>query len=266
MKKTIATVILTVLLFSTYLLDAQDHNYYINKEFIVEGFQNTYDVYTSPVRWDAHDWLKAGIFTGTTILLFSCDEKVQDFVQDHKSDVLTAITDATNLLGDGYVILPAEALLYCYGAIAKDQKARRISLEMLESFAIAGVAVNAIKILTHRHRPSSSDSPHEWDGPSFSTSNLGFPSGHACVAFSWATVLAEEFKDKPGVGIVSYSLAACTAFARVYKNKHWLSDVFVGSLLSHFITKKIIALHAENDGSKVSFSPLPSGFSINFTF
>jgi len=54
----------------------------------------------------------------------------------------TSFTDITNQLGNGYVVLPAEALLYCYGALAKDEKARRISLEMLESFAIVGVTVN----------------------------------------------------------------------------------------------------------------------------
>lgn len=256
----------TLLLFSPCMLHAQDHNYYINKKFIIEGFQNTYDVYTSPVRWDAGDWLKAGIFTGTTILLFACDEKVQDFVQDHKSNVFGSLADVTNYLGNGYVVLPAEALLYCYGALANDEKARRISLEMLESFAIAGVAVNAIKFLTHRHRPSSSDSPYEWDGPSFSTDNIAFPSGHAEVAFSWATVLAEEFKDKPVIGIVSYALATCTAFARVYNNKHWVSDVFVGAVLSHFITKKIVALHAESDEGGVSLSPTLRGISLSFRF
>jgi len=86
------------------------------------------------------------------------------------------------------------------------------------------------------------------------------------VAFSWATVLAEEYKDKPFIGIVSYALAACTAFARVYNNKHWVSDVFVGAVLSHFITKKIVALHAVSDGRSVSIQPSLSGISLTFHF
>ncbi|HEX37750.1 MAG TPA: phosphatase PAP2 family protein [Candidatus Cloacimonetes bacterium] len=263
----VVIIILSILLLlSPCLLQAQDHDYYINKELIIDGFHNACDVYTSPVRWNTKDWLKAGIFTGATILLFACDENVQDFVQDHKSHVLTSITDVTNILGDGYFVLPTEALLYCYGVLAKDEKARRISLEMLESFAIVGVTVNGIKFFTHRHRPSASDSPHEWDGPSFSTDNIAFPSGHTCVAFSWATVFAEEFSEKPIVGIVSYTLAACTAFSRVYKNKHWMSDVFVGGLLSHFITKKIVALRAERDQKSITINPLPRGFLISFTF
>jgi len=78
-------------------------------------------------------------------------------------------------------------------------------------------------------------------------------------------VLAEEFKDKPVVGIVSYALAACTSFARVYNNKHWVSDVLVGALLSHIITKKIVALHAEND-IMILHKSITSGISISFKF
>ena len=79
-------------------------------------------------------------------------------------------------------------------------------------------------------------------------------------------MLAEEFSDKPFVGIISYTLAASTAFARVYKNKHWVSDVFVGAVLSHVITKKIVSLHTEKDKNSITVNPLPRGFSISFTF
>jgi len=268
MRDLIVVIIIlsTLLLLSPFLLLSQEQDYYINKEFISEGLRNTRDVYTSPLSWDSSDWLEAGIFAGSAVLFYAYDRQLQDFVQDHRSNVLGSLTDVTNYLGNGYVVLPAEALLYCYGALAKDEKARRISLEMLESFAIVGVTVNGIKFLTHRHRPSASDSPYIWDGPSFSTHNIAFPSGHASVAFSWATVLAEEFKDKPVIGIVSYALAACTSFARVYNNKHWFSDVFVGAVLSHFITKKIVALHAENDNNDLTINPSLRGISISFKF
>jgi membrane-associated phospholipid phosphatase len=259
-------ILSTLLILSPCLLHAQDHNYYINKEFIYEGLRNTRDVYLSPLHWEAYDWLKVGVLGGSAILIYAYDRQLQDFVQDHKSNVLGSLADVTNYLGNGYVVLPAEALLYCYGALAEDEKARRISLEMLESFAIVGVTVNTIKFLTHRHRPSASDSPDIWDGPSFSSHNIAFPSGHSSVAFSWATVLAEEFKDKPVIGIVSYALATCTSFARVYNNKHWVSDVFVGAVLSHFITKKIVSLHADNDGRSISVRPTLRGISLTFRF
>ena len=259
-------ILSTLIFFSPSMLQAQEHDYYLNPKFVSDAFDNTFDVFKSPLHWESNNWLKAGIFTGSAILLYAYDRQMQNFVQEHKSDFITSLTDATNYLGNGYFVLSAEALLYCYGHIASDEKARRISLEMLESFAVVGVTVTGLKMLTHRHRPSTSDSPDIWDGPSFSSHNIAFPSGHAAVAFSWATVLAEEFKDQPVIGIVSYSLAAGTAFARVYKNKHWMSDVFVGAVLSHIITKKIVALYAEKDQKSITINPLPRGFSISFTF
>ncbi|OPX24896.1 MAG: hypothetical protein B1H05_04490 [Candidatus Cloacimonas sp. 4484_140] len=252
----VAIIILsTLIFFSPSMLQAQEHDYYLNPKFVSDAFDNTFDVFKSPLHWESNNWLKAGIFTGSAILLYAYDRQMQNFVQEHKSDFITSLTDATNYLGNGYFVLSAEALLYCYGHIASDEKARRISLEMLESFAVVGVTVTGLKMLTHRHRPSTSDSPDIWDGPSFSSHNIAFPSGHAAVAFSWATVFAEEFSEKPIVGIVSYTLAACTAFSRVYKNKHWVSDVFVGALLSHVITKKIVSLHAEKDQNSITINP-----------
>ena len=266
MKKNVVIIVLSTLIFLSPMLQAQEHDYYINPKFVSDAFDNTIEVFKSPLHWEAGDWLKAGIFTGSAILLYAYDRQTHDFLQEHKTDFLTSLTDATNYLGNGYFVLPTEALLYCYGHIANDEKARRISLEMLESFAVVGVTVTGLKMLTHRHRPSASDSPDIWDGLSFSTHNIAFPSGHAAVAFSWATVLAEEFSDKPIVGIISYTLAAGTAFSRVYKNKHWVSDVFVGAVLSHVITKKIVSLHAEKDQNNLTINPLPLGFSISFTF
>jgi len=263
----VVIMILSTLIFlSSSMLQAQDHDYYLNPKFISDAFDNTVEVFKSPLHWESGDWLKAGIFAGSAISLYAYDRQMHDFVQDNRSEFLTSFTDITNQLGNGYLVLPAEALLYCYGHIADDEKARRIALEMLESFAVVGVTVTGLKFLTHRHRPSASDSPDIWDGPSFSTHNIAFPSGHAAVAFSWATVLAEEFSDKPIVGIISYTIAAGTAFSRVYKNKHWVSDVFVGAVLSHIITKKIVSLHAEKDQNSISINPLPRGFSISFTF
>ena len=137
MKRNVIIVILSALiLLSCCMLQAQEHNYYINKEFIFEGFRNTRDVFTSPLHWEAGDWLKAGIFVGSAILLYAYDRQMHDFVHDNRSEFLTSFTDITNELGNGYFVLPAEALLYCYGALANDEKARRIALEMLESFAI----------------------------------------------------------------------------------------------------------------------------------
>jgi hypothetical protein len=46
------------------------------------------------------------------------------------------------------------------------------------------------------------------------------------TAFSIATIFASMYKDKPLIGIVSYSLASMVGISRLTEHAHWASDVF----------------------------------------
>ena len=59
-----------------------------------------------------------------------------------------------------------------------------------------------------------------------------FPSGHTATAFFGATVLAHEYRDShPEWVIAGYTLAATTGALRIANNKHWLTDVLMGSAI-----------------------------------
>lgn len=67
-----------------------------------------------------------------------------------------------------------------------------------------------------------------------------FPSGHTSLAFASATVLHEEFKNsEPILAYSGYAFAISTAYLRMAKNKHWLSDVILGSALGIGVTKLV---------------------------
>ncbi|MDG5491836.1 phosphatase PAP2 family protein [Psychroserpens sp. SPM9] len=75
--------------------------------------------------------------------------------------------------------------------------------------------------------------------PSGSNRNA-FPSAHTAYAFSSATVLYEEFKDtKPLLAYSGYLFATTTAYLRIAKNEHWLSDVLLGAGIGIGITKLV---------------------------
>lgn len=60
--------------------------------------------------------------------------------------------------------------------------------------------------------------------------NESFPSGHASNAFTGAEFMRLEYKDvSPWYGVLGYTLAAGTAYMRMYNNKHWLSDVIASA-------------------------------------
>ena len=59
-----------------------------------------------------------------------------------------------------------------------------------------------------------------------------FSSGHTATAFFGATVLAHEYRDShPEYVIAGYTLATATGALRIANNKHWVTDVLMGSAI-----------------------------------
>lgn len=102
--------------------------------------------------------------------------------------------------------------------------------------ALAGLltGVNSlIKWIVGRHRPVTGADPLEFNffaggipGLFGAESNLSFPSGHACLAFANAAVLAILL---PRWRWVFFVIATVTATERVVENAHFASDVVAGA-------------------------------------
>ena len=218
-------------------------------------FLDTWDVLTAPVRWEKSDLIKASVVSAVTLGLYAVDDNIQDWVQDNRNSTSDDISSLVTELGDGKNVLPPLALFYLYGHLLKDEKAKRTSIECVESFLTSGIFVQILKVSAHRKRPNKSDSADEWDGPGFYLSDLSFPSGHSSTAFSIATVIATEYRNKPLVPPIAYGVAALTALSRINDDKHWASDVFMGSAIGYFSAKAVLNLHDDEDESGLSFVP-----------
>lgn len=160
--------------------------------------------------------------------------------------------------------MPSLGLFYLYGHIYDDPKARRTSLLAVESLAISGAATYTLKFATQRARPYSGESSSSWDGPSLKFSDPSFPSAHTTVAFSIASVIAEEYGDNPFVPPVAYGLAALTGLARIYDNNHWASDVFFGGAIGYFVGKAVVRYHTVLSDTNLKILPTVSqkGFGL----
>ncbi len=53
--------------------------------------------------------------------------------------------------------------------------------------------------------------------------------------------------------ILVYSLATIAGFSRIHDNKHWASDIFIGSAIGYFVGKKISDLNRPGAKQTVSF-------------
>lgn len=97
-------------------------------------------------------------------------------------------------------------------------------LYTLSNVLNAGV-VYTTKNITDRERPDVSD-------------NHSFPSMHTSTAFVAAEFLHQEYKDKSvWISVGGYAMASFIGVARVYNNKHWLSDVVTGAGIGILSTK-----------------------------
>jgi membrane-associated phospholipid phosphatase len=68
---------------------------------------------------------------------------------------------------------------------------------------------------------------------------------------SVATALAEAYgKDHPWVPWVTYSIAGLTGVTRMYQNRHWSSDIWIGASLGYFVTKGVFKNHRQQEHKK----------------
>lgn len=238
----------------------------LNKEYVKSYWCHSKAFAVSPAKWELKQWLGFGVVSGAGILAYSQDEKIQEFFTDHQS------ATADNF--SKYVFEPFGRFspvlvggLYLTGRLVKDKRLAGTSLTAAKSLAVAGLIGVVVKQLTHRHRPYQDDIPNHanWDGPFSDIHYNSFPSGHSTAAFSMATVFAMEYRSTIWVPALAYTLATGTAVSRLYDNKHWVSDVVIGSALG-FVTGRFMWKQSQGNHKQVMVLPSAGTNSASLTF
>ncbi len=220
--------------------------------FILLG-SNLKQEFTKPFHMTHKDWGKFGIIAVTAGALSFADRPVQrEALELRKNNPNVAKVSKYITNSGGLAEFYTLGALTAYGFIFKNEKIRTTTLLASQAY-ITGTAVESVvKYLTGRTRPSyydpSGDAKPRFLGPFGNTSrdfdgaksNSSFPSGHATVAFAAATVFAMEYKHTLWVPIFSYTAASLIALSRITENKHWATDVFVGSVLGYFSGRQIV--------------------------
>jgi membrane-associated phospholipid phosphatase len=203
-------------IFGTQQNETEEVEIQLNTGYWKSYISDTKSILTSPSRWERSDWIKTSLVLGTTFGLYIFDQNIQDWVQDHRDDSSDDIANFAKPFGNGLYLLPSLGVYYLYGHFFASNKAKRTGLLGLESFIVSGVFTQAIKFTGHRHRPDTGDDYDTWDGPSFSSNHLSFPSGHSSTAFSIATVIASEYDHIVFIPPLAYGIATLTALSRVH--------------------------------------------------
>jgi len=241
----------------------------LNKEFLLNFGDDFVDVLASPKNWKGGDFLSLSAVLGAGLLLYSVDQDIQQWAQDHRSSSSEDIFKTIGHLGNGVVLIGLMTALYISGEVSDNNSLRKTALLSLESWLTTGIIVRGLKSVVGRARPWTGESSHSFHPFSTRSRFASFPSGHASSAFAVATVIADQSK-KVYIDILAYSLATTAALSRVHLDKHWASDILVGSAIGYFVAKKISALDRNRDLKKVKlsfqFSRQRQAFSLTYYF
>lgn len=154
------------------------------------------------------------------------------------SGALGVLADAGNAWGQPGVVL-AGAAIWGGGLYARNETVATVGLRALEAITVSGVVTKVLKGTFGRARPrvSPADAWNVELGRGFG-SGMGdyesFPSGHSTAAFAFAAAVTSEVSRRTTrharlVGAATFTMAAATAYARMHRDAHWLSDVTMGA-------------------------------------
>jgi len=234
----------------------------VDKEYFKSLATDLPALIASPVKWSKKEWIGAATVIGVSSVLYSQDKQIADFWQRNRTDELDKANEYFfDPFGKMYYTIPLMGAFYIYGSAANKNKPKIVAMDFVQASLYSGVIVTVIKHVAHRQRPFQTNphNPYLWDGPN--TDNWGhtsFPSGHTIMTFTFAAVLATHYNDNLWVPITVYSLATLEGMARMYDDKHWSSDVFVGAALGYAIGTFVV----NRNHCKLTTIPI---FSSNFT-
>lgn len=210
--------------------------------------------FTKPFHMTGRDWGKVAKFGLVIGALTFADKPIQRYAVEvrGRSTGLQKVSRQITNLGGQYEAITLGAL-GAYGWIAGNKKMQTTTLLASQAYVTSFLMSSAIKFIGGRQRPFFTDSTRVEANPTFHgplykppkdsrgrNTYSSFPSGHTTLAFAAATVYALEYKDKPWVGIVSYSAASLIGLSRITENKHWFTDVATGAVLGYLCGKLVV--------------------------
>lgn len=185
------------------------------------------------LKWHDTEWLVP--FAGITAGLMVTDDDVAHTVAKHPrfESRASTLSNAGLALGMG-----SAGAFYLAGRWSGDAHKRETGLLSTEALIDSLGVFEPVKFAARRIRPFQ-NTPADGD---FFAGGSSFPSGHATMAFSIATVIAHEYPG-PATQVLAYGGASAIAISRVIAQKHFPSDVLVGSTLGYLIGRSVYRNH-----------------------
>jgi len=198
----------------------------------------------SALKWDA-------MVVGATGILIANDESVLHQVPASWHSTSLNISDA-GLYGLG----ATAGGIFVTGLITHDKHAIDTGIRSAEASVDSVILYAALKAVLARQRPYTGQGEGRFFSGNWTAGS--FPSGHATLAWTLASVIAHEYPNWP-MRLLMYGAATAVSTTRVTGGVHFPADVFSGSVIGfgvgtyvvHKDRPKVSVPHSQNKVKRV---------------
>lgn len=203
------------------------------RELAKRFVQDQVRIFQSPVRDVAHKPANVRFLVPFAIAgaLIPADRHIQPAPSTGAVNAARQISNV-GLFGTAATV----GVLYIYGIKKHNEHAHEAGFLGTESFVNSFAMKELVNVISGRLRPDEGNG----HGDFFVNHSLNssFPSGHAMLTWSMATVLADEYPSTKS-RIFWYAVGSTVAATRVVGQKHFTSDVIVGSAAGYLIARYV---------------------------
>ena len=169
------------------------------------------------------------IFGGVLATAFLFDEMAKDGMIHNQSGFMDNFTDISNEFGEKKYLAPATLATWAVATAINDERLATTTMNSAKALICGAILTESTKFIAGRSRPDVNRGSMHFDVfNGRKNDRKSFPSGHAFVAWSVFTPFAEEYSKW------IYMIPVSVSFARMYRNRHWLSDVVLGGGIGYF--------------------------------
>jgi len=270
--KLVSKVLIIYFLLSSFLVkplmaEAKDERKSLLDPLVYHFYDDTKGLITRPLHWERRDFYAFSLVSLTTLGFMFIDEDFQRFVQRNRGystdKISEIITPLGGRRGDNIII----GTFILSGFALKNKKLKDTGLYCFESLILAEGITKGLKHLVGRSRPFSGKGAFSFNSFHFPPPgySLSFPSGHVTSAFSLASAITEQYRQKI-VLFISYSLAVAVAYSRMNDDVHFLSDVFFGACVGYFVGKFIVRFNQNKNSYKTKIKASLENKGVKFSY
>lgn len=230
-------------------------------------FDDSKALFFAPFHWNGAQ-IRTAIGAGALVGgIMAFDEPLARSAQNHASPATNQMSRIVTPFG-AWAAYAVSGALVVSGLAFDDARATSMGREAIEACFLSGLMTTILKPVYGRQRPFESGNQTVFQPFSGHDS---FPSGHATVAFAFASVVSARSSGWV-IPTVSYTLASLVAYSRVNDAQHFPSDVVAGAVIGTVVGRFIVHRHeralrsAPAPKVEVSLFAIPHGLGLAARF